>query len=89
MIARSEDESLTGRSGGGDAMLDDQPAAEPRGKITGQFEVVTEVVRFQSGDRFSVTKHVFTFRDGLLVAVSEPQEVAAEIPDLPPPFAVD
>jgi hypothetical protein len=50
---------------------------------------VTEVVRVQSGDRLTVTKHVFTFRDGLLVAVSEPQEEDAEISELPPPFAAD
>jgi hypothetical protein len=70
-------------------MPDDQPTAEPRAGITGQFELVTEVVRVQSGDRLTVTKHVFTFRDGLLVAVSEPQEEDVEIPDLPPPFAAD
>jgi hypothetical protein len=70
-------------------MPDDQPTAAPRGGITGQFEVVTEVVRVQSGDRLTVTKHLFTFRDGLLVAVSEPREEDAEISELPPPFAAD
>jgi len=70
-------------------MPDDQPTAEPRGGLNGQFGIVTEVVRVRSGNRLTVTKHVFTFRDGLLVAVSGPREEDAEIADLPPPFAAD
>ena len=70
-------------------MPDDRPTAEPRGGITGQFVFVTEVVRVRSGDRLTVTKHIFTFRDGLLVAVSEPQEEDVEISEIPPPFAAD
>jgi len=70
-------------------MPDDQSTAETRGGITGQFVFVTEVVRVRSGDRLTVTKHVFTFRDGLLVAVSEPQEEDVMIAEIPPPFAAD
>ncbi len=70
-------------------MPDDPPAAAPEPGITGQFEVVTEVIRVRSGDRLTVTKHVFTFRDGRLVGVSEPREEEAEVPELLPPFAAD
>ena len=55
-------------------MSSDQPTTGPGAGISGQFEVVTEVVRVQSGDRLTLTKHLFTFRDGLLVSVSEPRE---------------